>query len=294
MNKATVVLLLTVAIWPLTYAANALPLTNSTLFKPYDDTSDLLGATAATITTTVDSNVGYTRIQFYTASDCSGTAAGAVVLNKGQFAIAANTPFKLNASAVYSLAESVATRTGGDATAYHCIRLNFCNLVANEGYPGAANRCVERGESCPIFSDMTCTGGGVNTCESSVSHPVTYTIAGSDMCTDGVSSVYARPGDVTYGGVVASTGTQMQENLVEPVADQSSSIVWGGDGIDVAGSATDDGASNTQLIVAAIGDGTYAAKLCAVLTFTSLGQTVNDWFLPAVTNDATPGQMVLI
>ncbi len=262
--------------------------TNATLFKHYPADHGLLGATAATITeTSLSSNIGYSRIEFYKTSGCTGTAFGAVVLNKGEFPITQNVAFKLNASTVYTLAQAVVARVNDGTVAddIMCIRISVCNKIVSEGYPSDSNVCAERGSDCPTFN-VSCSG---STCEGVQSKSIDYTAgSGSNYCaSSGSSQVYAKVGDLTYGGVVAGVGTTGVENIVTPEVDQNGGmpIQWFNATTVIGASAqsTTDGASNAAAIVSAYGTSVeYAARTCDEESLiTSLGQTPTDWFLPA-------------
>lgn len=67
--------------------------------------------------------------------------------------------------------------------------------------------------------------------------------------------------------------------LVAAPRDQSDGIDWGGSGKKIGNTSTavGTGAANTRAIVAKLGNGNYAAKLCADLTLNGY----DDWFLPS-------------
>jgi uncharacterized repeat protein (TIGR02543 family) len=64
---------------------------------------------------------------------------------------------------------------------------------------------------------------------------------------------------------------------------EDSEIQWGKYGTYVGGTLTEigTGASNTEAIVAKLGAGNYAAKVCADYTTTVDGTVYDDWFLPS-------------
>lgn len=129
---------------------------------------------------------------------------------------------------------------------------------------------------------------------------VITTPGGSATLTNGYTYVASAVGQFAYGGVIACLNGG-SNNLIAAMADNSAGIEWGGVGMTNAQSPT-DGASNTQMILNALGNngGTpYAAQLCHDYEVDSQGNTpcqagntcYNDWFLPAGNNMNASGQL---
>lgn len=90
-------------------------------------------------------------------------------------------------------------------------------------------------------------------------------VAGSGVI--GTTTPTLTPPHITFNG----------SPLYLQTTDMAGMPQWGGFGTATGATSGDDGLANTALIVGALGDGTYAAKLCADSTFG--GYT--DWYLPA-------------
>jgi len=87
-------------------------------------------------------------------------------------------------------------------------------------------------------------------------------------------------GDSYQGGIIAYIDETGKHGLIAAPTDQSDFIPWDlGNHIttNATGTAIGTGMSNTNLIVAAQGDGKYAAKMCADLVLNGY----DDWFLPS-------------
>jgi hypothetical protein len=87
-------------------------------------------------------------------------------------------------------------------------------------------------------------------------------------------------GDSHGGGIIFYLDSTKQHGLIAATADQSTGISWyNGTYVktNALGTAIGKGASNTQKIVNAQGNGSYAAKLCADYA----GGGFTDWFLPS-------------
>jgi hypothetical protein len=83
------------------------------------------------------------------------------------------------------------------------------------------------------------------------------------------------------GGIIAYIDASGEHGLIAAPTDQSTGIKWMNDSyIDTGATATaiGTGKSNTETIVAAQGDGEYAAKLCLDLVLNDY----DDWFLPSL------------
>jgi hypothetical protein len=90
-------------------------------------------------------------------------------------------------------------------------------------------------------------------------------------------------GDTYQGGIIFYViGTYPnQHGLVCAPTNQSTGIKWWNgsyESISATGSAVGTGQANTTAIVAALGDGSYAAKLCDDLDLNGY----SDWFLPSL------------
>ncbi|KTD43332.1 IPT/TIG domain-containing protein [Legionella quateirensis] len=113
------------------------------------------------------------------------------------------------------------------------------------------------------------------------------TPAGGATLINGYSYVTPIPGQASSGGIIACAngGTQ---NLIATTSDISSSIKWGTFAATNASGDT-DGKINTDLIIATLGAGSYAARSCYDYSIDSQGNSpclagnicYSDWFLPA-------------
>jgi hypothetical protein len=117
------------------------------------------------------------------------------------------------------------------------------------------------------------------------------TPAGGATLTDGYTVLTAAVGQAIEGGVLACLGSGFLDFIAAPV-DNSTSITFGGRGSETSASSTEDGLSNTTLIVNVLGNNggvPYAAKLCSDYEVDSQGNTpcqagnlcFADWFLPS-------------
>ena len=132
---------------------------------------------------------------------------------------------------------------------------------------------------------------------------VINTPAGGATLANGFTYVATSVGQAAYGGTVACLNGGLN-NLIAATADNSAAIEWGGLNTAIGASvqSNTDGATNTQNIVAALGNngGTpYAAQLCSDYNVDSQGNSpcqagntcYNDWFLPAGNNSTVSGQL---
>lgn len=129
---------------------------------------------------------------------------------------------------------------------------------------------------------------------------------GDATLANGFTFVTTAVGQPAFGGIIAALYGGLN-NLIAAVADNSSGVEWGGDGvtIGVGAQSNTDGASNTAAIVAALGanEGVpYAALVCSDYEVDSQGNTpceagnacYNDWFLPAGSNTTASGQLMAL
>ncbi|OGV35610.1 MAG: hypothetical protein A3E88_06595 [Legionellales bacterium RIFCSPHIGHO2_12_FULL_35_11] len=130
---------------------------------------------------------------------------------------------------------------------------------------------------------------------------VITTPSGTGTKTDGYTYATTAVGQSAYGGTIACLNGSLN-NLIAATADNSTGIEWGGFGTNTNATSTTDGATNTEVIVTALGanGGTpYAAQLCSNYAIDSQGNTpcesgntcYNDWFLPAGNNTTSTGQL---
>lgn len=128
---------------------------------------------------------------------------------------------------------------------------------------------------------------------------VMITPSSSAEKTNGFTYLTTAVGQYAYGGTIACLNGGMN-NLIAATADNSGGIAWGGLGTAIAATSTTDGATNTAMIVDALGVGsTYAAGLCSNYAIDSQGNTpcesgntcYDDWFLPAGNNAGGSGQL---
>lgn len=124
------------------------------------------------------------------------------------------------------------------------------------------------------------------------------TPAGSDVLTNGYTYLATAVGQPAYGGIIACLNGGLN-NLIAANADNSANIQWGGVGITTNATSTTDGASNTDAMIATLGNNALAAKLCDNYEIDSQGHTpcqagntcYSDWFLPAGDNSLASGQL---
>ena len=132
---------------------------------------------------------------------------------------------------------------------------------------------------------------------------VITTPVGSATLTNGYTYVTTAIGQSTGGGTIACLNGGL-DNLIAASSNNSTAIEWGGFGTEIGADARSntDGASNTQAIVAALGNNggvPYAAQLCNDYEEDSQGNTpceagntcYSDWFLPAGSNSTATGQL---
>lgn len=119
---------------------------------------------------------------------------------------------------------------------------------------------------------------------------VVQTPVGAVTLANGFTYLATEVGQASSGGTIACLEGGFN-NLVAATVDNSPGIEWGGilTAVGPSAQSPEDGASNTAAIVAALGEGAYAAKVCSDYEVDSLGHSpcqpgntcYNDWFLPA-------------
>ena len=119
--------------------------------------------------------------------------------------------------------------------------------------------------------------------------------------TNGYTYQSTALGQSAYGGTIACLNGG-SNNLIAATTDNSTSIQWGGYGTTTHATSTTNGATNTPMIVTAVGangDTPYAAQLCSDYEIDSQGNSpcqsgntcYNDWFLPSGNNTTYLGQL---
>ena len=176
-------------------------------------------------------------------------------------------------------------------------------IVTNNGSITATNVAVNSGTPLPSGTFMATTCAGTLAPSSSCSITITPGAQATSDCqfgsapapsavsvsADDATTVQANVdvlsfGCIYQGGYVYSIDDTTPQTSsigggVAAPADDSASIQWyNGTDVTTNASSLSDGASNTQLIVAVQGGGSYAASLCA----TSAVSGYSDWYLPAV------------
>jgi hypothetical protein len=117
---------------------------------------------------------------------------------------------------------------------------------------------------------------------------VVATASGSGTLLNGYTNVTTSVGQSAYGGTIACLNGGAG-NLIAASADNSSSIAWGAFGVTTTATSSTDGSTNTNIVVATVESGSYAAKVCYDYEVDSQGNTpceagntcYNDWFLAA-------------
>lgn len=138
--------------------------------------------------------------------------------------------------------------------------------------------------------DETTVSGVIPAHAAGVVDVVVTTPDGFGVLKNGFTFVAPAVGLPTGGGVIAALGGGLS-NLIASTADNGTAVVWGGGGTTVGSQSTTDGAANTALILATLGEGGAAASLCSSYEVDSSGNTpcqagntcFDDWFLPART-----------
>lgn len=119
---------------------------------------------------------------------------------------------------------------------------------------------------------------------------VITTPGGTAQLVNGYTYLVTAVGQSSSGGVIAALDGGLN-NLIAAVANNSTSIEWGGFGTAVGAAAQSDtdGAVNSTAIQTTLGAGVYAAQLCSNYEVDSQGNSpceagntcYADWFLPA-------------
>ncbi|GGI78440.1 Lcl C-terminal domain-containing protein [Legionella impletisoli] len=122
---------------------------------------------------------------------------------------------------------------------------------------------------------------------------VITTTNGDSTLANGYTYLPTAVGQSSNGGTIACLGAVIPNlNLIASIADNSTGIQWGGNGVITNAQSTTNGAANTTTIIATVGNNggiPYAAQLCNNFEVDSRGNTpcqagnicYNDWFLPA-------------
>ena len=202
--------------------------------------------------------VAKVKLGYFTTNDCPGAKSGSGFYSTPDgtsYTISVGTAFGLVAASTWSVGSaklSIADMTTINSVA---ITLQSTNSdVPQSNFSDNSFACVA----------VTCALGTPNACTSG---------AGTQSFELKTTAAVGDPAD---GGVIADTG-----GLIATPEDDSTGIVWGGNGITIGVTAQSDtdGAANTAAIVGALGVGTYAAQLCDDLSIT--GGYTTGWFLPA-------------
>lgn len=174
------------------------------------------------------------------------------------------------------------TNTSTNITATN-ITANFTGTALDGNVTETSNTCasVVPGASCTLGY----TPGGVSV------PPTSFPIAGDNTNTVLAKIAVVAPGDPIGGGIVACVIGGVLD-LIASTGDNSSGIVWGGQGTSTGAQSNSDGAANTATIISVLGNNggiPYAAQICEQYEVDSLGNSpclpgnicYNDWFLPA-------------
>jgi hypothetical protein len=177
------------------------------------------------------------------------------------------------------------------------------NPAAIEVCDGIDNNCngqTDEGVQTTFYADGDGYGNAAIS-QQACSAPGGYVLDNTD-CNDGEASAYPGAEEVCGdeidndcdavadedcgAGLLLVTLPDGSYMYIHPT-DNSTGILWGGAETDIPGlvnritladaNADFAGAANTQIIVTALGGGTYAAKLCADL----VAYGYDDWYLPA-------------
>jgi len=190
---------------------------------------------------------------YFTSADCTGSLAGSgfyTTPDGTSYTISVGTPFGLVAASTWSVGSaklSIADMTTINSVAITLKSTN--NDVPQSDFSDSSFACVP----------VTCASNACTSASGTQSFELKTT---------------AAVGDPADGGVIADlTG------LIATTSDDSTGIAWGGNGTTTSAQSDTDGAANTATIVNALGEGTYAARLCSTLSIT--GGYTTGWFLPA-------------
>lgn len=119
---------------------------------------------------------------------------------------------------------------------------------------------------------------------------VVDTPAGGGILANGYTYLTPIPGQLAAGGIIGCTNGGLN-NLIVATTNNNPSVQWGGFGIVTNAQSDTDGAANTALIVAVLGNNggvSYSAQVCNDYEVDSQGNSpcatgicYADWFLPS-------------
>ncbi len=125
----------------------------------------------------------------------------------------------------------------------------------------------------------------------------TYTITGTSQLLSVPYALHAKIAGTVTGGITDFTIGQSygggiifwldasgQHGLIAATADQSTGIQWSNGSYTTTGATLDGvyaGKTNTDLIIANQGAGSYAAQICADYSVTVNNEYYDDWYLPS-------------
>lgn len=176
--------------------------------------------------------------------------------------------------------------SSGSASGDNGVTVTGTNLTGTTGitFGGVAATAINVINSTSVTAVTPAHASGV--VDVDISTPV-----GTATMTNGYTYLTTAVGQSASGGTIACLSGGLN-NLIAAVADNSSSIVWGGAGTSTNAQSDTDGATNTAAIINALGanGGTpYAAQLCNNYEVDSQGNSpcqvgntcYTGWFLPA-------------
>lgn len=279
----------TIALLPATGFAQSKPITTTDLLQhlrkgePWDKSvftatktvnfqQDASGSDDATVISKI-------TLSYFSTTDCTGptlpnTAPTYTTPNGTTFTINTTTPFGIVAASVWNVGNSKVTPTVVDTygamTDIQSVAVTFKstnNNTPQASFTGISFACVP----------VTCGGGECT----SVSGQQNFQL-----------KTTAAVGDPADGGIIGCLIGNSTDafNLIVPASDnnEGNTIAWSATADTTTATSKTDGATNTDMIVAALSPaqavGSYAAGVCS--SYSAAGGYTSDWFLPAGGNIA--------
>lgn len=252
-------------------------------YGPPEDMSSPMAATVTFLQVpntsggTDATSISKITLNYFTSTDCSGSAAGTYTTPNGtSFPISTSTTFNLNATSTYSVGNAIPLTMSN----MNSVAIFLKSTDSNTPQANFKGSCGTNPSFCCVR--INCSSG-------------TQCTATSAIGTQNLQlKTTATIGDPADGGVIGCQNTGSEFNLfniVVTTSDQSTSQGWGGFGTATSATSTTNGATNTAVIVNCLTNGigggctgglavaTYAAGNCS--TYSSSGGFTSGWFLPS-------------